>query len=207
MLSSLLPVTKNLIIINVLIFFGTVLWEADPSLRAADVESILDLKRDGLSAWPPGSPFFRPFQIVTGMFMHAGIGHLFFNMLGMFFFGSMVERTLGPQRYFTLYMAAGIGGLLVFWLTGYLMDTQAPVLGASGAVYGVLLSLAYTNPDTRVQLLFPPIPIKLGYLAIGLVAFDLFRGWTGTSGNVASFAHIGGALVGLGLTAWWTRRG
>lgn len=207
MFASLAPVTKNLIIINVLIFFGTVLWEPEAYLRMGDVSSIWDLKRSALMAWPPGSPFYRPFQIVTGMFMHDGVGHLFFNMLGMFFFGSMVERTLGPQRFFTLYIAAGIGGLLVFWLTGYLMDTQAPVLGASGAVYGVLLSLAYTNPDTRVQLLFPPIPMKLGYLAIGLVAFDLIRGWTGTAGNVASFAHIGGALVGLGLTAWWTRRG
>lgn len=220
MFQNLLPVTKNLILINVIFFVGTYLWE--PQIRFdnyPDIDSFLDLGRNSLATFPPNSKYFYPIQVVSGLFMHGDPLHLLFNMLGLFFFGSMVEGAMGPKRFFTFYILCGLGGLGIYWAADFFMwdgiirnvdflyhgwDLRYPVLGASGAIYGVLLALAYIAPDMRVQLLFPPIPIKIGYLALGLVAFDVYRGWSGTGGSTAVFAHVGGALLGVGLTALWS---
>lgn len=211
MFRSLTPVVKNLIIINVLLFVGTAAWQPRVNLLAyADIASFMDLGYYALTAFPWDSKYFYPVQVVTNMFMHADLWHIFFNMLMLFYFGGIVERVMGPQRFLGFYLGCGIAGLLIFWLGGAAfgtLDPRIPVLGASGAVYGVLLSLAYIAPDMRIQLLIPPIPLKLGYLAIGLVAFDIFQAWTGSGGNTANFAHIGGAFFGLLLTMYWAKRG
>ena len=211
MLGSLSPVVKNLLLVNVLFFLGTAAWRPQVSLAAyPDIASFMDLGYYALTAFPWDSKYFYPVQVVTNMFMHADLWHLLFNMLMLFFFGRMVEQAMGPQRFLGFYLGCGIVGLLAYWLGGAAfgtLDPRIPVLGASGAVYGVLLSLAYMAPDITVRLLIPPIPVKLGYLAIGLVAFDLFQAWTGTGGNTANFAHIGGAVFGLLLTMYWVRTG
>ncbi len=208
MFQNLSPVVKNLILINVLFYVGTVLWEPKvPYYEYPDIESFLDLGRYSLAAFPPTSKYFYPVQVVSNLFMHADFWHLLFNMFGLFFFGSLVEQAMGPKRFFTFYLLCGFGGLLLYWAAAFGMGqlfVNMPVLGASGAIYGVLLALAYIAPDMRVQLLFPPIPMKIGYLALGLVAFDIYRGWSGTGGSTAVFAHVGGALLGVGLTMLWS---
>ena len=210
MFRNLSPVVKNLILINILFFVGTLAWQPQVEFNEyPDIASFTDLGRYSLTAFPPHSKYFYPVQVVSNIFMHGDFFHLLFNMFGLFFFGSMVEQAMGPKRFFTFYIAAGLGGLLLFWVAGYFLGSlyvNVPVLGASGAVYGVLLSLAYLDPNMRIQLLLPPIPLKIGYLAVGLVAFDLIRGWSGAGGGTAYFAHVGGALVGLLLTMFWSSR-
>ena len=211
MFRSLTPVVKNLLIINVLFFLGTMAWEGNPGAGAeGGVAGFMAMGRGALAAYPPTSPLFYPVQVVTNIFMHADFRHLLFNMIGLYFFGSIVERAMGPQRFFGFYIASGIAGLLAFWVGGYALGTLGPyssVWGASGAVYAIMLSVAYLAPDLRVQLLIPPIPIKMAYLAVGLVAFDVFRTYFGMGGNVATTAHIGGALFGLLMTMYWVKRG
>ena len=216
MFERLTPVVKNFLILNVLAFLATALW--DPRVNFylyPDIAGFTDLGRYSLAAFFPTSKYFYPVQVVSNMFMHGGIGHLFFNMLSLFFFGSLVESTLGSRRFFGLYFACGIGALLVYWLglwwgAGFEVagvNPAIPVLGASGAIYGVLLAHAYIAPDTVVYLLIPPIPLKMKYLAPGLIALDLWGGFSGAQTGTAHFAHVGGALIGLVLVVWWRRTG
>ena len=212
MFASLTPVVKNLIIINVLAFLGTMAWEPNAAVGSqGGIEGFMALGRLALAAFPPTSPFFYPVQVVTNIFMHGDFWHLLFNMIGLAIFGTMVERAMGPKRFFGFYMGSGFAGLLIYWLGavgfGVPLASIPPVLGASGAVYAVLLSAAYISPNTKIQLLIPPIPVKIGYLAIGLFAYNVYQGWTGTGGSTANFAHIGGALFGVLLTVWWVKRG
>ncbi len=211
MFQNLLPVTKNLILINVLFFVGTVLWEpqfdyGNPA-NYRDLDSFMELGRYSLAAFPPTSKYFYPIQVVSNMFMHGDFWHLAFNMIGLFFFGSLVEQSMGPKRFFTFYVLSGLGALAVFWGVAAAMGTMyvfVPVLGASGAVFAVLLSAAYIDPN-RTIVLFPiPIPLKLGYLAIGLVAWNLWQGSSGTGGTTAVYAHVGGAIMGIALTMLWS---
>ena len=210
MREPLLPVTKNLIIINVLIYFGTLIWE--PSINIGlyqDAKNIADLGRWSLAAFLPMSKYFEPFQIVTNMFMHGSFSHLLFNMLSLFFFGSLVESALGPRRFLLFYLLSGLAALFLFWGMGLLMATvgvNSFVLGASGAIYGVLVAHALIAPDRMVMLLIPPIPIKMKYLVTGMILLDLFGGLSSYSTGTAHFAHIGGGLAGLGLMYFWSLR-
>ena len=210
---QLTPVVKNLIIINVLFFLGTIAWKGNTDLILvyADVDSILDLGRNSLAAYIPTSKYFRIHQVVTSMFMHGeDLSHLLFNMLGLAFFGGTVESYLGPRRFLNYYLLCGFGALLTFWLFEYTFgaDPRTSVLGASGAVYGVLAGFAFIAPNAVVQLIIPPIPLKAKYLVAGLLVIDLYGGLTRYSGsNTAHFAHIGGALTGLALLFLWRGRG
>ncbi|MDX1407062.1 MAG: rhomboid family intramembrane serine protease [Saprospiraceae bacterium] len=200
-------VVKHLLIINVIIYFGAQL------LLGAGESRILSL-------YYPESDFFRPFQFVTHMFMHADLNHLLFNMLTLFFLGPFVEMALGAKRFLTLYFVAGFGAMLlhlVVWNLElgaldpaqfqYLMErgVDARVVGASGAIYGVLIAFAAMFPDVKLMLLIPPIPIKAKYLALGLIAFDLFSGISRMQTGVAHFAHLGGALFGFLLILYWRK--
>ena len=196
---SITDVVKHLIIINVLVFIGTITLLADSRLN--------------LALYYPGSEYFEPYQIVTHMFMHADFGHLAFNMLSLFFLGPWVERYWGPRRFLFYYFFCGLGAALIQILSmyyvienqGMLSLANIPMLGASGAIYGVIIAFAVLFPNVQLMLLFPPIPIKAKYLAVILIGIDLFFGVSGQQTNIAHFAHLGGALFGFLLILFWKK--
>jgi membrane associated rhomboid family serine protease len=219
--SNLTPVVKNLLIINVIFFIAT--WV----LQSSGISLIR-----WLSAFYPASTLFKPWQIVTYMFMHANIGHIFSNMLGLLFMGPIVEQTFGSKRFFNYYFFTGIGALVLhfvvqaielhqatgaFYINVNTFEPQSqqqfqlvqsiltePILGASGAVFGVLMAIFLFYPDLEF-ILFPiPIPVKVKYFVPVYVLYELFSGVMPTQGDsVAHFAHLGGALFGFILIKIW----
>lgn len=176
---SLTDVVKNLLLINVIVFFALTL-------------PFFNNYYDYFVLFPLDSARFHPVQIITHMFNHGGFGHLFFNMLTLYFFGPNVERVWGPRRFLFYYMMCGLGSVLMHVLFG----GGSAVLGASGAISGVLLAFAFLYPDAKVMLLIPPIPIKAKYLVAILLAVDFYLGVSGSATGIAHFAHLGGALIG-----------
>ena len=211
-------VVANLLIINVLLFFGSFLMFGGMEISST---GNVNLGRAVLAMFYPDSVHFQPHQIVTHMFMHADIRHLLFNMIGIFFFGPILENLWGAKRFLFFYFIAGFGSLilhLIFWYFEvsalspgqyefYMQNPGAYVLGASGALYGVLVAFALYFPNQKIMLLIPPIPIKAKYLVGALVLIDLFSGFSGASTGVAHFAHLGGALFGALLVLYWRRFG
>lgn len=192
-------VVKNLIILNVIVYVCVYVLPSKDFLP--DMKFYPPLLED----------YFKPYQIVTHMFMHADLGHLFFNMLSLFFLGPYVERMMGTQRFLFFYLFCGFFALAThvgfqYYQLSQGVNTFGPVLGASGAVYGVLISFAVLFPNVKLMLLFPPIPIKARYLAIGLIVFSIFSQASGIQGNVAHLAHLGGAVAGGILTYLWYKR-
>jgi len=195
------PIVKHLLIINVILFLG--------------IKLLPENFGQMMPFYSPATGLFRPFQIITYMFTHFDVGHIFFNMLSLYFLGPLVEMVLGPKRLFTLYMVSGLVGLaahFMVWYFPYLTgQTSVPpefaVLGASGAVFGVTIAFATLFPQKELMLLFPPIPIKAWLMALILVGIGLYQGLTGTGGNIAHFAHLGGALAGYILARHWKSGG
>ena len=179
---SLTDVVKNLLLINAVVFFALTL----PFFANYEQYFVL---------FPLESTRFHPIQIITHMFNHGGIGHLFFNMLTLYFFGPNVERVWGPRRFLFYYLFCGLGSVLLHILFG----GGSAVLGASGAISGVLLAFAFLYPNAKVMLLIPPIPLRAKYLVMILLGVDLYLGVTGASTGIAHFAHLGGALIGVVL--------
>jgi membrane associated rhomboid family serine protease len=186
------PVTQSLLIANVVVFLL--------QLQTGDwLERLLAL-------WPPGAGF-APWQLVTYGFLHSGLGHIFFNMLGLWMFGSDIERLFG-SRYFLLYyfaclVSAGLCQLVVVSMAG---GPAYPTLGASGALYGLLLAFGMYFPRRMVMLIFPPIPMPARIFVIVFGGLELLFGVMGTADGVAHFAHLGGMLGGW-LTIQYRRRG
>lgn len=153
---------------------------------------------------------FRIWQPLSHMFMHADFGHLFFNMFGLYMFGSLVESIWGEGKFLKYYLICGVGSFLLQWLFWYFTAGDAinyvSMLGASGAVMGCLIGTAMVAPNMTVHLLFPPIPLKMKYLALIYFVGDLVMGF-GQMGNVANFGHIGGALAGLAMAYYWKSTG
>jgi membrane associated rhomboid family serine protease len=198
-------VIKHLIIINALMFFGTNLllgegFNGDPG-------------RLVLAAYMPGSEYFKPYQILTHMFMHGNLMHLLFNMMALFFFGPMIEMVWGERRFLIYYLSCGLGAYFIYigvqaWeLTNQGLnptDSNIPMLGASGAIFGVLAAFAYLFPNNVISLIFPPISLKAKYFVPIMAVLELIYGVQGISTGVAHFAHLGGALTGfLILSAWY----
>jgi len=179
-------VVKNLIIINAIIYIGVAL---------TPIESL----RQYFVLYPLDTPFFKPIQLFTHMFMHGSTWHIFFNMLALYFIGPSVEAFWGAKKFLFYYLFCGIGAMV----THLVLGTNAPVVGASGAIYGILVAFAYHFPNTQLMLIFPPIPIKAKYFVLILVAIDLFSGASGAHTGIAHFAHIGGALFGILLILYW----
>lgn len=157
-----------------------------------------------------GFAAFEVWRVVTFQFLHADITHLFFNMLGMFIFGGMVEQFLGRKKYLSYYLICGVSGGLLYLLfaglnainvplPGTLSMTSigTPLIGASAGVFGVIVACARIAPDMRVMLLFPPIPLKMKWLAYGYVAIATFNLVTGGSNAGGDAAHLGGAIAGF----------
>lgn len=149
-------------------------------------------------AFNPGDVLERPWTVVTYMFLHGRFGHLFVNLLGLFFFGPPLEERWGSTEFIKYYLVCGAGAVLVSFLFG-----DHAVFGASGAVYGLLLAFALTWPDAPIYVMFI-LPVKAKYLALFLGAFDLLSGVMGRADGVAHFAHVGGLVVGyLYLQRGW----
>lgn len=212
---SILPlVVKNLLIINVIFFLAT--WAAE-SVWRIDLAQYLGLHYIGASD-------FRPYQFVTYMFMHGGFAHLFFNMFALWMFGNSIENVWGPKRFLLFYFVCGIGAGLTQELVQHIQladliqnyqyvrmgNRSIPVdeylnmlttVGASGAVYGILLAFGMMWPNSRIYIYFA-IPVKAKWFVIIYGLIELFSGFSSVD-NVAHFAHVGGMLFGLGLILYW----
>lgn len=204
-------VVRHLIIINVLVFIGSYAILGSETWSYTDRE-YTNLGRLFLAVYLPGSEHFRPFQIVTHMFMHGDLGHLAFNMLSLFFFGPMVEMTWGHKRFLFYYLFCGFGALVLHLGIQWWELEQAGIdprswdgamLGASGAIFGIFVAFAYLFPNQIIRLLFPPIAMKAKYFVLIMAALELFYGVRGYSTGVAHYAHLGGALFGFILIMIW----
>jgi membrane associated rhomboid family serine protease len=172
------PVTLGLIAACVLAFF-------------LENQSIFDW----FALWPGAR--FEPWQLVTYSFLHGSITHLFFNMLGLYMFGSDIERLFGARFYALYYLAAVVTAAVCHAVISGLMGASpAPTVGASGGVFGLLLAYAIYFPQRRILLLIPPIPMSARTFAIVYGVIELGLGVTGTAAGVAHFAHLGGMLGG-----------
>ncbi len=206
---------RHLLIINVLAFLGAFLL-GDPTYNLPFSHPGFTWGRFWLGMFYPTSEFFRPYQIVTHMFMHADFGHLFFNMFGLFMFGPPIEATWGARRFLFYYLLTGFGALALFMLIQFLQINywgapadliNVPVLGASGAIFGILAGYAMLFPNSIIQLLIPPIPIKAKYFVLIYAGLELYLGVGGFNTGVAHFAHLGGALSGFLLILYWRKYG
>ncbi len=230
------PVVKNILIINVLFFLGTI---------AAEQAFQIDVSRY-LAMHYPGSELFRPHQLVSYMFMHGSFSHILFNMFAVWMFGNALENVWGPKRFLTFYMITGIGAGLIQILVTYIQvvsveSQMAPQLiemvrseglaiylegknyvdplagklnillntatvGASGSVFGLLLGFGMLFPNALIYLYFA-IPVKAKYFVMGYGALELFSGISNNpNDNVAHFAHLGGMIFGYFLLIYWKKR-
>ena len=234
--SSMPPVVKNLLIINVLIWL---VMAISPDADRAFTKY--------LALYYFSSPGFLPFQLFTYMFLHGGFTHLFFNMFALVMFGGTIERAMGSARFLFYYISVGIGAALIqmgvyaiyihhlesffdaatcneIITRGWDLIQQnynysdpdagalnsfvnRPMVGASGAIYGVLLAFGFLFPNVPIYLFFIPIPIKAKWLIIGYFVLELFYGLGGLADNVAHFAHIGGMIFGFLLLLYWKHKG
>jgi membrane associated rhomboid family serine protease len=188
------PATQWLLIANVAIFF----------LQSAGVVPF-----DAFALWPPTGidSQFEPWQLVTYSFLHGGFAHIFFNMLALYMFGGEIERLFGTRYYALYYFACVVSAALTHLIvTTWMGAPPAPMVGASGGIYGLLLAFAIYFPHRRVLLLFPPIPLPARVFVFGFALLELFFGITQTAAGIAHFAHLGGMLGGW-LMIQYRRRG
>ena len=159
-----------------------------------------------LALWPLASGRFMPWQTVSYAFLHGDFLHLFFNMLALWTFGSELERLWGNRRYLQFLLASVLAAAALQLLVTWLMGAWTPTVGASGGVLGLLLAYGVLFPNRQLMLLIPPIPVKAKVLVIIYGALSLFLGLTGSGGNVAHFAHLGGMLGGWLMLQYWRGR-
>lgn len=235
------PVTKNLIIINVIIWLAMMLF---PARIGSFIYAHLGLHY-------VESSLFNPVQVVSYMFVHdtSRIFHILFNMFTLWMFGRILEQVWGSKRFFVFYMICGMGAALIqegvwalTWKHEYIsemarlngltfehmseilsqdisngairfganmdmMKNSLVVVGASGAIYGLLLGFAFVFPNLPLYIFFIPIPIKAKYMVIGYGLIEFFLGVSGSQSTVAHFAHLGGMIFGLILLLWWRKKG
>lgn len=193
-MGRLTDAVKHLLIINVIFYVVTFVL---PNME--------DKMFEWFALFYPTSPFFKPWQFVTHMFMHGGLMHIIFNMYALWAFGSPLEQLWGRNKFFFFYFSAGLGAALVYTLSNYFfLDYNAVAVGASGAVYGILVAFAMSFPNAKLALIFFPVPIAAKYFIPIILVGDLFFGFTNYSvGNIAHFAHLGGALFGFLIAFYW----
>ncbi len=210
-LSRIPTATKNLILVNVLVFVATIINE--------------NYMIGTFGLFYPTSPYFRWWQVVTHMFMHGGFWHILFNMYTLFIFGVVVERIIGTKKFLLFYFVCGFGAAALQMGTQYI-EMQAflnsaseaalkgiavlkstPTVGASGAIYGVLIGYAMLFPQSKMTLIFPPVTLSAKWMVIIFAAIELFTGVAGFADGVAHFAHLGGMLIGWLMIKWWRKRG
>ena len=202
-LNSIPPVTKNLIIINLLF------WVASLALPKVGIDLV-----DLLGLHFPGATDFKAYQIVSYMFMHDthSFAHVFFNMFAVYMFGRVLENVWGPKRFFNLRDVIfasqdmiNLNGAQIISKSEFL--NYFVTIGASGAVFGILLAFAMIFPNVPLYLMFIPIPIKAKYFVIFYGLAELFMGVASFGGDtVAHFAHLGGMLFGYFLIRYWKKK-
>ena len=237
MFNNIPPITRNIIIINVIVFILTYLLNSNEMYRY-------------LAAFYPFSPFFHSWQIITHMFMHGSFMHILFNMLTLYSFGPVLEQTLGEKKFLILYFVSGLGAFFLFNLWNFVEVEQIksslesfgfdinsyvsgenvalqgsqeviseqrgllenlqniisiPMVGASGAIFGVIAAFATLYPNAEIMLMFIPIPIKVKYLLPIVIVVSIALGVSGNVGGIAHLAHVGGALVGFLFTKIWKK--
>ena len=211
-MSNVPTAIKNIIIINILVMVMT-------SLNG-------DFMYEKFALFYPTSPFFHWWQPVTHMFMHGGFWHLLFNMYTLYIFGTVLERVWGTRKFLIFYFVTGLGAAAIHtgvewiqmqgWLQAAAEGSMAaqssihalkmtPTVGASGAIYGVLMGYAMLYPDSILTLLFPPISLKAKWFVLIFAGIELLTGVTGTGGGIAHFAHLGGVIFGCLLSMDWKR--
>jgi membrane associated rhomboid family serine protease len=234
-LLGLPPVVKNIIFINIIMFIADLVVR---SVYGIELSSYLGL-------YFPKSELFQPIQVITHMFMHGGIWHIFANMFALYMFGGILESVWGPKRFFIYYMVCGLGAALIhesviaiqynklisaispeqlqmildngrnYFTQGQVFTDDnmkalqillnVPTVGASGAIFGVLLAFGVLFPNTQLMLLFPPIPIKAKYFVVGYGLIELYLAITQPGSNIAHAAHLGGMLFGYILIRIWRK--
>ncbi len=184
------PVVLNLIIINSLVYIAQLILD-----KVIGLTNIIAL-------YPYNNLFFRPYQLVTHMFAHdpGNFFHILFNMYALWLFGSVLERVWGPKRFLIFYLVCGLAAG-----TAQMLLTNAPAIGASGAIMGLLAAFAYLFPNTQFYILPFPFPIKAKYMVAIYAAIDLFGGLAPGSDNIAHFAHLGGLVMGFILVILWNK--
>jgi len=184
------PITKWLMIVNVAAFFLNEL-----------LARLVGISLGAFALWPLGHGFL-PWQVVTYAFLHGSFGHLFFNMLGLWMFGSELERVWGEKRFLQFYFASVLAAALTQLVVTGLMGAVYPTIGASGGLFGLLLAFAMMFPN-RIILLFFVIPMKARYLVALYGLLELYQGFYVMNSGVAHFAHLGGMLGGLLMMRYW----
>lgn len=213
-MSSVPKVTRNLIIINVIVFIATLVNK--------------EFMYATFAMFYPTSPYFHVWQVITHMFMHGGFWHILFNMYTLWMFGSVLERMIGERKFLIFYFICGLGAAALHTGVEYLQvqgfmkamaegSTTAaqsyaalkasPVLGASGAIYGVIIGYAMLFPDSKLTLLFPPVTLSAKWMVIIFAGIELLFGITGSVVSIAHFAHLGGMLFGWLLIMYWRKKG
>ncbi|MBX2888316.1 MAG: rhomboid family intramembrane serine protease [Ferruginibacter sp.] len=207
------PVVLNLIIINTIIFLA----QGVMGDRVFDLFALHHIQ----------SEYFRPYQLLTHMFMHGSFFHLLFNMFALWMFGCNMERLWGQKKFLIFYFICGFGAAIA-QLINYGFDYAGinpgqldprsydyiqqvwrnnATVGASGAIMGVLAAFGYTYPNVQLFIMPIPFPIKAKWAIIGIIALDVFGGFSNTANdNVAHFAHVGGALIGFLIVWYWNRK-
>ena len=217
-MNNIPTMTKNLLIVNFLAFVAT--WVLE--LRGIDITSLL-----GLHFFLAKD--FHIYQFVTYMFLHGGFTHIFFNMFALWMFGAVVERVWGPKKFLFYYISCGIGAGMIQELAQYLnymaeglasyeqVNLEGQVMatadylnlwttiGASGAVYAILLAFGMIFPNERLFIIPFPFPIKAKWLVIGYIAIELFSALSGPGDGVAHTAHLGGMLFGFIMIRYWKK--
>ena len=183
------PVTQALILINVGMFFLDELLGRSLTVNFA--------------LWPLQSGGFMPWQVLTYAFLHGSLSHLFFNMLGLWMFGSELERIWGQRRYLEFLGASVLTAAATQLLMSAAGGWGNPTVGASGGLFGLLLAFGMMFPERTIMPLFPPIPMKAKVFVAVYGGLELFMGVTGTSSGVAHFAHLGGMLGGWLMIRYW----
>jgi membrane associated rhomboid family serine protease len=183
------PITQALLLINVALFL-------------IDQYLVGGLLTRWFALWPLGGHFL-PFQVVSYAFLHGSLGHLFFNMLGLWMFGAELERVWGPRRYLQFYFASVLAAAVTQLLTNLLLGSMVPTVGASGGLFGLLLAFGMMFPNRIIMPLFPPIPMKAKTFVAVYGGLELLLGVTGTASGVAHFAHLGGMLGGWLTIRYW----
>ena len=213
LLGNLPTAIKNIIVINVLVMLMTYLNE--------------DFMYEKFALFYPTSPFFHWWQPVTHMFMHGGFWHLFFNMYTLYFFGRVLEERWGAKKFLIFYFVTGLGAALIHtgvewiqmhhWMNQVAEGSMAaqanihalkitPTVGASGAIYGVLMGFAMLYPDAILTLIFPPVSMKAKWFVLIFGGIELLTGITGVGGGIAHFAHLGGLIFGYLLIMYWKKK-
>ena len=212
-LSGIPVATRNIIVINVLVWIMCYLNKG--------------FMYETFSLFYPTSPFFHWWQPVTHMFMHGGFWHLFFNMYTLYMFGRVLEDRWGARKFLIFYFVTGLGAALVHtgvewiqmqsWMSQVAEGSMAaqakihalkmtPTVGASGAIYGILMGFAMLYPDVRMGLVFPPVYMKAKWFVLIFGAIELLTGITGVGGGIAHFAHLGGIIFGYLLIMYWKKK-